>query len=47
MHFSLTLTKIVNSITSFVESTRVELETNDGENEDGKHDQQTDLHQGG
>ena len=41
----MTFTKIVNGVASFVESTRVELQAYDGEDENSKHNQQTYLHQ--
>ena len=39
------LTQVFDAVTSFVQGSRVELEPDDGKNENGEHDQQTDLHQ--
>ena len=38
------LTKIVDAETSLVQSSRIELKTDDGKNQNGKHDKETDLH---
>ena len=40
-------TQVVNGVTSLVQSSRVELEADDGEDEDGEHDEEADLHQRG
>ena len=42
---TLLLTEIVNTVARFVEGSRIELETNNGENENGKHDKKTNLHE--
>ncbi len=40
------LTEVVDGITGFVKCSRVELQPDDGKDEDGEHDQEADLHQG-
>ena len=39
------LTKIVDAETSLVQSSRIELKTDDGKNQNGKHDEKPDLHE--
>ena len=41
------LTEVRNWVAGFVEGPGVELQPDDGEDEDGEHDQQADLHQRG
>lgn len=42
-----TLTEIINTKTRFVKSSRIEFQSNDGKDKDGKHDKQTNLHKWG
>ena len=46
LHSKIILTKIVQGIACLVESSRVELQADDGEYEDGEHDEEPDLHEG-
>ena len=39
------LTEVVDGVARLVERARVELEADDGEDEDGEHDEQADLHE--
>ena len=40
------LTEVLDAVAGLVEGPGVELETDDGKDEDGEHDQEADLHQG-
>lgn len=40
-----TLTQVVYGVAGLVQCARVELQADDGEDEDGKHDEERDLHQ--
>ena len=42
--FNEKLTEIINTKTRFVKSSRIEFQSNDGKDKDGKHDKQTNLH---
>ena len=39
------LTEILYAVAGLVQRPRVELQPNDGEDEDGEHDEEADLHQ--
>ena len=40
------LTEVLNRVAGLVESSGVELQSDDGEDDDGKHDEEPDLHEG-
>ena len=40
------ITEVLDAVAGLVQCSRVELQTDDGEDQDGKHDEKADLHQG-
>lgn len=40
------LTQVLNAVAGLVQGTGVKLQSNNGKDENGEHDEQADLHQG-